>query len=134
MNTLEKVKEFHKLYECPIGDKPGLPNFQRSLLRVRLLNEELEELADAIADNDLVEVLDALTDIQYILDGTYLTFGMQDLKDAAFAEVHRSNLTKLGIDGKPQRREDGKIIKGPNYQPPNLSQFIHANNPSPTNS
>ena len=124
MDTINQVKEFHKLYEVPIRDTPGMPSMQRALLRVKLLNEELEELADAIATHDVVEILDALTDLQYILDGSYLEFGMQDLKQKAFDEVHKSNLSKLGDDGKPVKREDGKVIKGPNYRPPNLAQFL----------
>ena len=94
-------------------------------LRINLLAEELDELREALVAGDIVEVLDALTDLQYVLDGAYLSFGLHDVKDAAFAEVQRSNMSKLGEDGKPIRREsDGKILKGPNFFEPDLSQFI----------
>ncbi len=76
-------------------------------------------------NNDIVETLDALIDLQYVLDGAFLSFGLHDVKEIAFAEVHRSNMSKLGEDGKPIRREsDGKVMKGPNYFVPDMSQFI----------
>ena len=123
--TLEQVKEFHETYGLPVEATQTLGNAQTQELRVNLLAEEVEELKDALAAGDLLEVLDALTDIQYVLDGAYLSFGLQGVKEAAFAEVHRSNMSKLGEDGKPIRREgDGKVMKGPNYFKPDLAQFI----------
>ena len=86
---------------------------------------ELDELKEALDAGDTVEVLDALTDLQYVLDGAYLSFGLQHVKQAAFDEVHRSNMSKLGADGKPIRRpEDGKVLKGPDYFKPDMAQFI----------
>ena len=94
-------------------------------LVVSLLDEEVNELREALLEKNHVKVLDALTDIQYVLDGAYLRLGYSpQLKDLAFAEVQRSNMSKLGEDGQPIRREDGKILKGPNYTPPDLEKVI----------
>ena len=85
--------------------------------------EEVEEYAEAARAGDLVEVLDALADIGYILAGTIINHGMQHIYDDAFDEVHRSNMAKL-VDGKVLRREDGKVMKPEGWQPPNLAQFL----------
>ena len=123
--TLEQVQEFHETYGLPVEDSPNISDAQTNELRINLLAEELDELKEALEANDKVEVLDALIDLQYVLDGAFLSFGLADVKDAAFAEVHSSNMSKLGADGKPIRREgDGKVLKGPNYFQPNMSQFI----------
>lgn len=124
-STLEQVQEFHETYGLPVKDAPDLTDPQTNELRINLLAEELEELQEAIENNDHVEVLDALIDLQYVLDGAFLSFGLADVKEAAFNEVHRSNMSKLGEDGKPIRREgDGKVMKGPNYFKPDMKQFI----------
>ncbi|MBL4805488.1 MAG: nucleoside triphosphate pyrophosphohydrolase family protein [Alphaproteobacteria bacterium] len=123
--TLEQVQEFHETYGLPVKDSPDISDPKTNKLRVNLLAEEVEELQEALEAGDLVEVLDALTDIQYVLDGAYLSFGLQHVKTAAFEEVQRSNMSKLGEDGKPiVRPEDGKILKGPNYFKPDIAQFI----------
>ncbi len=123
--TLEQVTEFHETYGLSVHTAPDLSCEKTKALRVNLLQEELNELKEALANNDPLETLDALIDIQYVLDGAFLSFGLQDVKDVAFAEVHRSNMSKLGEDGKPIRRpEDGKVMKGPNYFKPDLAQFI----------
>lgn len=123
--TLEQVKEFHETYGLPVERTPNISDAKTNELRVNLIAEELEELQEALNDGDIVEVLDALTDLQYVLDGAYLSFGLHEVKTAAFNEVHASNMSKLGEDGKPIRREsDGKILKGPNYWKPDLSKFI----------
>lgn len=123
--TLEQVKEFHETYGLPVKSAPDISDAKTNALRINLLAEELDELQEALDAGDIVEVLDALTDLQYVLDGAYLSFGLHDVKDTAFAEVQRSNMSKLGEDGKPIRREtDGKILKGPNFFEPDLSQFI----------
>lgn len=123
--TLQQVQEFHETYGLPVRDAPDLSCAQTNELRINLIAEELDELKEAIADNDPVEVLDALIDLQYVLDGAFLSFGLHDVKDAAFNEVHRSNMSKLGEDGKPIRREgDGKVLKGPNYFKPDMTQFV----------
>jgi len=105
-----------------IATKPKFPSNDVVELRYELIREELEELKDAIKDKDIVEVADALTDILYVTYGAGLAFGI-DL-DKCYAEVHRSNMTKLGEDGKPVYREDGKIKKGPNYERPNLRKVL----------
>ncbi len=123
--TIEMVQEFHETYGLPVESEQTLASDKTQNLRINLLAEELDELKDALADNDPIEVLDALIDLQYVLDGAFLSFGMQDVKMDAFNEVHRSNMSKLGEDGKPiRRKEDGKVMKGPNYFKPDMAQFI----------
>ena len=123
--TLDDVREFHETYGLPVKDTPDISDEKTNALRINLLEEEVEELKEALAAGDMVEVLDALTDIQYVLDGAYLSFGLHPVKQAAFDEVQRSNMSKLGADGKPiVRPEDGKILKGPNYFKPDIAQFI----------
>lgn len=123
--TLEQVQEFHETYGLPVHDEPNLTCAQTKELRINLLQEELNELKEALANDDPQETLDALIDLQYVLDGAFLSFGLQAVKDLAFDEVHRSNMSKLGADGKPIRREgDGKVMKGPNYFAPELGKFI----------
>jgi len=124
--TLEQVQEFHETYGLPVKDGPDISDPKTNELRINLLQEELDELKDALKDGDLVETLDALVDLQYVLDGAFLSFGLQNLKMPAFEEVQRSNMSKLGEDGKPIVREsDGKILKGPNYSPPDIAQFLN---------
>lgn len=125
--TLEQVQIFHETYGLPVKEAPDISDAKTNALRVNLLAEEVEELQEALAAGDIVEVLDALTDIQYVLDGAYLSFGLHSVKMAAFEEVQRSNMSKLGEDGKPiVREEDGKILKGPHYFKPDIAQFIGA--------
>ena len=120
-STIDNVQEFHEAYGLPVLTTPGIADPQTVKLRINLLQEELDELREALEQGDIVETLDALTDLQYVLDGAYLSFGLHPLKQHAFDEVHRSNMSKLGADGKPIRRpEDGKVMKGPNYSPPDL--------------
>lgn len=123
MDTLTLVKEWHESFSVPIEAEPTLPK-TRLPMRLAILEEEVRELREAAEAGDMTEVLDALCDIQYVLDGTFLEFGLHDMKRAAFEEVHRSNMSKLGKDGRPILREDGKVLKGPNFTPPNLGQFI----------
>jgi predicted HAD superfamily Cof-like phosphohydrolase len=124
-DTLACVREFHESYGLPVAQGPNIDNDKVNGLRIELIREELEELTAALAARDLTEVLDALTDLQYVLDGAYLSFGLQGLKETAFIEVHRSNMSKLGADGKPVVREnDGKILKGPNYTPPDIQSIV----------
>ncbi len=90
------------------------------LIRLQLCQEELAELADGMVRRDIVDCLDALTDMTYVCDGTYLTLGLGHYKLAALAEVHRSNMSKIGDNGKPITSSAGRIVKGPNYVPPDL--------------
>lgn len=127
-STLEKVQEFHETYGLPVLSRADISDKRTNALRINLIAEELDELKDALAAGDIVETLDALIDLQYVLDGAFLSFGLQGVKEAAFDEVHRSNMSKLGKDGKPIVREsDGKILKGPDYFKPDISQFITDN-------
>lgn len=120
---LKSLLEFNHAFEIPKLDKPGLSNQDLIELRIKLLKEEVDEYAEAARSGDLVEVLDALADIGYILAGTIINHGMQQIYDDAFNEVHRSNMAKL-VDGKVLRRDDGKVMKPEGWMPPNLSQFL----------
>ena len=92
--------------------------------RMQLLTEELAELCSGLASGDLTETLDALSDLQYVLDGTYLAFSLHGIKGEAFEIVHRSNMSKLGDDGRPIVNEAGRVVKGPNYEPPDLGPLV----------
>jgi predicted HAD superfamily Cof-like phosphohydrolase len=122
----QKVAEFHKTFDAPILDSPQFPSDERIILRKRLIFEELLELDESLLEWDIVAAADALGDIAYVVYGMALEFGI-DL-DAVVAEIHRSNMTKLGLDGKPIHREDGKMLKGPNYQPPNIKKILFPQN------
>ena len=124
MNPIVKaLLEFNESFEIPKLDVPGLGPNELIELRIKLLTEEVQEYAEAARSGDLVEVLDALADIGYIIAGTINNHGMQAIYDDAFNEVHRSNMAKL-VDGKVIRREDGKILKPEGWQPPQLAQFL----------
>lgn len=122
MSNFEKVKEFMNAFGQEVKTKPELATVDVMALRYELIKEELEELFEAMGEKDLVEIADALTDILYVTYGAGHAFGI-DL-DACFDEVQRSNMSKLGADGKPIYREDGKILKGPNYSEPDLTKFV----------
>ena len=122
MTTLEQVKEFHIATGLPVNSKPRLMDAALSILRMRLLYEELNELErDLYITKDPTAVLDDLTDIQYVLDGAYLSLGFHTMKTAAFELVHQANMRKLWPDGTVKRREDGKILKPDGWKAPNLS-------------
>jgi len=122
-STLEMVKEFELAFGRVIKPYPDVSDDALNQLRFNLLVEEVDELRCAMAEHDKVAVLDALCDIQYILDGTFLELGFGNWKQLAFTEVHNSNMSKLGEDGKPIYREDGKILKGKNYRKPDLEMY-----------
>ena len=122
MTNFEKVKEFMTTFGQEIKDKAEFPNKKIVELRKKLIDEEFNELKDAINENNLIEVADALTDILVVTYGAGVAFGI-DL-DKCFKEVHRSNMSKLSEDGKPIYNEFGKVMKGPNYFKPNLKQFL----------
>jgi predicted HAD superfamily Cof-like phosphohydrolase len=125
MKTITAVKQFHRAAGQPVHRKPTLGDESVNSLRVKLLREETQELEDALAAKDPVAVLDALVDLQYVLDGAYLSLGYAPVKDKAFAEVHSNNMTKRGEDGKFAKREDGKILKPEGWTPPDLGKFVH---------
>ena len=118
-----QVGEFHRAYGLPLRDEPtvGVGAGQVEL-RLALIEEELAELAAAARADDLVGVADALADIVYVAYGTAHVYGI-DL-DSVLDEVHASNMTKLGADGRPIRRADGKVLKGPNYRPPDIAAVL----------
>lgn len=124
VSTLAQVKEFHEKFGHLIAELPSIPPRAELELRLKLLKEELKELEEGLEAGDIVEVFDALCDLQYVLDGAFLICGLHHIKSAGCTEVHMSNMSKLGADGKPVYREDGKILKGPNYWKPNLARFI----------
>ncbi|MEC7761683.1 MAG: nucleoside triphosphate pyrophosphohydrolase family protein [Pseudomonadota bacterium] len=109
-DTLAIVREWHEAFDVPVIEAPSIPE-ARAQMRLAILEEEVAELREAVEAGDMVEVLDALCDIQYVLDGTFLEFGLHRLKAAAMAEVHNSNMSKLGADGRPVLREGGKVLK-----------------------
>ena len=122
MTNFQKVKTFMQTFGQEVKSKPSFSSDKINELRYNLINEELEELKQAMANKDILEVADALTDILYVTYGAGHAFGI-DL-DSCFEEVQNSNMSKLGEDGKPIWNESGKVMKGPNYYKPDLSKFI----------
>ena len=122
MTNAEKVKLFMQTFGQEVKTKPEFPSRETMELRIELISEELNELWDAFDAHDIVEVADALTDILYVTYGAAHAFGI-DI-DKCFDEVQRSNMSKLGEDGKPIYREDGKVQKGPNYFKPDLKKIL----------
>ena len=123
MTNFEKVRLFMKTYGQEVKDKADFSDARTNKLRIDLIKEELEELTEAMQDENLLEVADALTDILYVTYGAGHAFGI-DL-DKCFEEVQNSNMSKLGEDGKPIYNEAGKVMKGPNYFKPDLSKYLN---------
>jgi len=124
-NKIAAVHQFHTAFglgskETPMADL----GIKKNLLRYELMREENEEYLEAANANDLVEVADALGDMLYILCGTIIEHGMQHKIEEVFNEIQRSNMSKLGADGNPIYREDGKVLKGPNYFKPNIKEIL----------
>jgi len=153
INSLNQVADFHRTFNAPILDTPQIPSEQRCQLRVALLQEELDELAQAIKDNDLVEIADALCDIQYVLSGAVLEFGLGDKFVELFNEVQRSNMSKacsteeeaqmtlehykqkdategyykqVGDKWVTYRNGDDKVLKSISYSPANIKGMLNA--------
>lgn len=151
MSYISKVSDFHKTFDAPILETPQIPSEERCQLRVSLLQEELNELKQAIDDGNLVEIADALCDIQYVLSGAILEFGMGEVFDELFEEVQRSNMSKacssiqeaidtishykqkdgtestykqVGDKWVVYRLSDNKVLKSVNYSPANLKNFF----------
>ena len=140
--TIHQVKEFHDAFGVETPSKPTISTEERRVLRVKLIAEELMELCEAsgvylwldttstggmqvgesLKVPDLVEIADALTDLQYVVLGSCLEYGLP--QQLIFDEVHSSNLSKLGKDGKPIYREDGKVLKGPSFYRPDIKSII----------
>ncbi|UZO80918.1 nucleoside triphosphate pyrophosphohydrolase family protein [Aquimarina sp. ERC-38] len=124
-DKLTAVQEFHTRFNIGFKEKPVADlGMAKHTLRYNLMKEENEEYLAAAQNNDLVEVADALGDMLYILCGTIIEHGMQDKIEEVFEEIQRSNMSKLGNDGLPIYREDGKVLKGPNYFKPNIKKVL----------
>jgi predicted HAD superfamily Cof-like phosphohydrolase len=125
-NKINAVQQFHESFGLGVSEemKADLGK-EKNLLRFNLMDEENREYLEAAMDNDLVEVADALGDMLYILCGTILEHGMQYKIEEVFEEIQRSNMSKLGADGKPIYREDGKVLKGPNYFKPDIAAILN---------
>lgn len=122
---IQAVHEFHSAFGLGIKNSPiGDLGESKNLLRFNLMKEENEEYLEAVQNNDVVEIADALGDMLYILCGTILEHGLQHKIEEVFDEIQRSNMSKLGADGKPIYREDGKVLKGPNYFKPNFEEIL----------
>lgn len=124
VHTLNRVNEFHQAFDLKIIKNPDLTDETTNQLRVSLIQEELDELKKALTEQNQVAALDALVDLQYVLDGTFISLGLAEKKIPAFEIIHASNMSKLGQEGKPIHREDGKAMKGPNYVPPDLERLF----------
>ena len=122
MSNFNKVKTFMNTYGQEVKEKASFPENKIVQLRIDLIEEELNELKEAVKNNDIVEVADALTDILYVTYGAGHAFGIN--LDKCFNEVQNSNMSKLGVDGKPIYNESGKVMKGPDYFKPDLSKFL----------
>ena len=122
MSNFESVKIFMKTFGQEVKEKAEFPSNKITSLRYDLINEELEELKEAINKKDIKEVADALTDILYVTYGAGQAFGIN--LDKCFEEVQNSNMSKLGTDGKPIYNDKGKVMKGPKYFKPDLNKFV----------
>ncbi len=125
---LKHVEDFHNAFGLGVAKKPTIDLSKETIkLRFNLMKEENEEYFEAAKRNDMVEVADALGDMLYILCGTILSHGMQDKIHEIFEEIQTSNMSKLGDDGKPIYRKDGKVMKGPKYFKPNIRAILESN-------
>ena len=124
-NKIEAVKAFHTAFKIGHRETPKASlGIEKNMLRYKLMREENEEYLEAANENDLVEIADALGDMLYILCGTIIEHGLQHKIEEVFDEIQRSNMSKLGEDGEPIYREDGKVLKGPNYFKPNIKEIL----------
>lgn len=124
-NQLEAVQLFHESFGLGVEQAPKASLGEAvNMLRYNLMKEENEEYLEAAQNNDLTEVADALGDMLYILCGTIISHGLQHKITEVFEEIQRSNMSKLGHDGKPIYREDGKVMKGPNYFKPDFRVIL----------
>ena len=124
VSNFELVGDFMEAFGQKVEVDPTWPDFNTRELRLELIQEELDELAQAVDDRDMIQIADALTDLLYVVYGAGHAFGI-DL-DECFQEVHSSNMSKLGENGRPIHREDGKVMKGPGYFEPDLEAILGA--------
>ena len=122
---LDQLVEFHRVFGAHVEDAPtaDLPD-QLIALRVSLIQEELNEYRQAAEAHDLVAVADALSDLMYVVLGTYVSHGLQEVAEALFDEVHRSNMSKLDENGQVIHRADGKVLKSARWSPPDLAKIL----------
>ena len=126
-NKILAVKKFHNAFKLDYLESPKANlGSDKNKLRFNLMKEENEEYLEAANNDDLVEVADALGDMLYILCGTIIEHGLQHKIDEVFDEIQNSNMSKLGGDGNPIYREDGKVLKGPNYFKPNIEKILNS--------
>jgi predicted HAD superfamily Cof-like phosphohydrolase len=123
-SNFEKVQQFHRAADVENPDYPQLPTYERQMLREKLIEEEFWELKEAFSEGDVVAYADAVADLLYVVYGTADEAGID--VDAVFAEVHRSNMSKVGADGKVLKRADGKILKPDTYSPPDVESVLDA--------
>ncbi len=122
---IKAVEQFHRSFGLGVAQAPRADlGMAKNDLRFRLMEEENREYLEAASKNDLVEVADALGDMLYILCGTILEHGLQSKIDEVFVEIQKSNMSKLGADGRPIYREDGKVLKGPGYFRPDIARIL----------
>lgn len=124
MDTTRYVQEFHEAFGHPVKETPDLSDKAIIELRRALIQEELNEFSEAADLGSKVDVFDALLDLQYVLDGAFIALGFHNIREEGFRRVHESNMSKLGADGKPVVREDGKILKGPHYKKVDLTDLV----------
>jgi predicted HAD superfamily Cof-like phosphohydrolase len=125
IKQLNAFKQFHTAFEIGYSESPKANLGEaKNVLRYNLMKEENEEYLEAVQNSDLIEIADALGDMLYILCGTIIEHGLQDKIEAVFEEIQRSNMSKLDSNGKPIYREDGKVMKGPNYFKPDFTKII----------
>jgi len=126
-DKIDAVKAFHTAFKLGYRETPKADlGLDKNMLRYKLMREENEEYLEAASANDLVEVADALGDMLYILCGTIIEHGLQHKIEEVFEEIQRSNMSKLGEDGEPIYREDGKVLKGPNYFKPHIKEILES--------
>jgi predicted HAD superfamily Cof-like phosphohydrolase len=122
---MDAVKAFHDAFKLGYSETPQADlGIEKNTLRYHLMHEENEEYLEAANKNDLIEVADALGDMLYILCGTIIEHGLQYKIEEVFEEIQRSNMSKLGDNGEPIYREDGKVLKGPNYFKPDIKTIL----------
>ena len=124
VSNFELVGDFMEAFGQKVELEPTWPDFNTRELRLELIQEELDELSEAVADRDMIEIAEALTDLLYVVYGAGHAFGIE--LDECFHEVHRSNMSKLGGNGRPIHREDGKVMKGPGFFEPDLESILGA--------
>lgn len=122
MDYLAAVREFHETFGQHVAESAGMQPFEVELLRLRLIKEEYHEVVDAMSNRGIEDVAKELADLLYVVFGTAVSYGIP--MDEVFREVHASNMSKVGPDGKPIYREDGKVLKGPAYFEPDIRYVL----------